>query len=40
VLDFTIAGTGKGVLIEIIFILFPQVLVKLELAGYFVITWI
>ena len=36
-LDFTIAGTGKGVLIEISFIHFPQVLVKIELAGYFVI---
>jgi hypothetical protein len=39
-LDFTIAGTGKGVLVEINFFHFPQILVKLELVGHLVITWI
>jgi hypothetical protein len=39
-LKLTTAGTGSGVLIEIIFSLFCQNLVKPNLAGDLVITWI
>jgi hypothetical protein len=39
VLEFMFATTGKGVLIDKVFFFF-QILVKLELAGHLVITWI
>jgi hypothetical protein len=42
VLEFISADTGSGVLIEIVvfIFIFPQILVKLELASHLVITWI
>ena len=39
-LEAMVATTGKGVLIDKIFLFFFQILVKLELVGHLVITWI